>query len=134
MGIVAIVVAQAKATADLEAVYREDGARLWRALYAYSNDAELAFDAAAEAFAQALGRGTAIRDVRNWVWRTAFRVAAGDLKSRPDGERILFTRRNATNYDEASLWSVNADGSDARLIVNGTGWGDWQPASMPDSR
>jgi RNA polymerase sigma factor (sigma-70 family) len=79
---VAIVVGQAEATTDLEAVYREDGARLWRALYAYSNDAELAFDAAAEAFAQALGRGTAIRDVRNWVWRTAFRVAAGDLKSR----------------------------------------------------
>jgi len=51
------VVEQAEATADLEAVYREDGARLWRALYAYSNDAELAFDAAAEAFAQALGRG-----------------------------------------------------------------------------
>ncbi len=78
----AIVVAQAEATADLEAVYREDGARLWRALYAYSNDAELAFDAAAEAFAQALGRGTAIRDVRSWVWRAAFRVAAGDLKNR----------------------------------------------------
>jgi hypothetical protein len=51
-------------------------------LFAYSNDAELAFDAAAEAFAQALGRGMAIRDVRSWVWRTAFRVAAGDLKSR----------------------------------------------------
>jgi RNA polymerase sigma factor (sigma-70 family) len=79
---VAIVVAQAEATADLEAVYREEGARLWRALYAYSNDAELAFDAAAEAFAQALGRGTAIRDVRSWVWRAAFRVAAGDLKKR----------------------------------------------------
>ena len=77
-----IVVEQAGATADLEAVYREDGARLWRALYAYSNDAELASDAAAEAFAQALGRGTAIRDVRSWVWRAAFRVAAGDLKNR----------------------------------------------------
>lgn len=78
----AVVVGQAESTADLEAVYRDDGARLWRALYAYSNDADLAFDAAAEAFAQALGRGTAIRDVRRWVWRTAFRVAAGDLKKR----------------------------------------------------
>ena len=78
----AIVVAQAEATTELEAVYREDGARLWRALYAYSNDAELASDAAAEAFAQALGRGTAMRDVRSWVWRAAFRLAAGDLKNR----------------------------------------------------
>ena len=78
----AIVVAQTEATGELEAVYREDGARLWRALYAYSNDAELASDAAAEAFAQALGRGTAVRDVRSWVWRAAFRLAAGDLKHR----------------------------------------------------
>jgi Tol biopolymer transport system component len=43
-----------------------------------------------------------------------------------DGDRILFARRDATNIDEASLWSVNADGSDARLLVSGTGWGDWQ--------
>ena len=78
----AIAVEQAEATSGLEAVYREDGARLWRALYAYSNDAQLASDAAAEAFAQALGRGTSIRDPHNWVWRTAFRVAAGYLKNR----------------------------------------------------
>jgi RNA polymerase sigma factor (sigma-70 family) len=79
---VATTVGQAVATTDIEAVYREDGARLWRALFAYSNDAELASDASAEAFAQALGRGTAIRDVRSWVWRAAFRLAAGDLKNR----------------------------------------------------
>jgi Tol biopolymer transport system component len=51
-----------------------------------------------------------------------------------DGDRILFARRDATNYDEASLWSVNADGSNPRLLVTGTGWGDWQQASTPDSR
>lgn len=51
-----------------------------------------------------------------------------------DGDRILFARRDATNYNEASLWSVNADGSDPRLLVTGTGWGDWQQASTPDSR
>ena len=44
----------------------------------------------------------------------------------PGGDRILFARRDATNFDEASLWSVNVDGSDARLLVPGTGWGDWQ--------
>ena len=44
-----------------------------------------------------------------------------------DGHRILFTRGDATNVDEASLWSVNADGSDAPVLVTGTGWGDWQP-------
>lgn len=84
----AIVVGQVDSTTDLETVYREDGARLWRALFAYSNDAELASDAAAEAFAQALGRGTAIRDIRSWVWRAAFRLAAGDLKNRSRYARV----------------------------------------------
>ena len=32
----------------------------------------------AEAFAQALRRGTAIRDPRSWVWRAAYRIAAGE--------------------------------------------------------
>jgi RNA polymerase sigma-70 factor, ECF subfamily len=66
----------------LEAVYREDGPRLWRALVAYTADPELASDALAEAFAQAIARGEAIRDQTAWVWRVAFRVAAGDLKER----------------------------------------------------
>ena len=66
----------------LEAVYREDGPRLWRALVAYAADPDLASDALAEAFAQAIARGDAIRDPAAWVWRVAFRVAAGDLKER----------------------------------------------------
>ncbi len=44
----------------------------------------------------------------------------------PEGDRILFARRNA---DDASLWSIRPDGSDARLLVTGTDWGDWQ--SLP---
>jgi RNA polymerase sigma-70 factor (ECF subfamily) len=68
------------ATGEVEAVYRQDGDRLWRALYAYAGNEEVASDAVAEAFAQALRRGSAIRDVRGWVWRSAFRLAAGDLK------------------------------------------------------
>jgi len=36
----------------------------------------------AEAFAQALGRGDELRDPLRWVWRVAFRVAAGELKDR----------------------------------------------------
>ena len=44
-----------------------------------------------------------------------------------DGNRILFERQDATNLHEGSLWSVNADGSGARLLVTGTGWGDWRP-------
>ncbi len=68
------------ATSEVEAVYRQDGGRLWRALYAFAGDEDVASDAVAEAFAQALRRGSAIRDARSWVWRSAFRLAKGDLK------------------------------------------------------
>lgn len=67
---------------DLEGLYREHGARLWRALVAYTGEREVASDAVAEAFAQALGRGDAIREPIRWVWRAAFRIAAGELKER----------------------------------------------------
>ena len=35
-----------------------------------------------EAFAQALARGDEVREPARWVWRVAFRVAAGELKRR----------------------------------------------------
>jgi RNA polymerase sigma-70 factor (ECF subfamily) len=71
-----------RAEGGLERLYREDGPRLWRALVAYSGDREIASDAVAEAFAQALGRGGDLRDPQRWVWRSAFRIAAGELKDR----------------------------------------------------
>jgi RNA polymerase sigma-70 factor (ECF subfamily) len=80
-GIVATVLARVATTSEVEAVYREDGARLWRALYAFAGDEDVASDAVAEAFAQALRRGSAIRDVRSWVWRSAFLLAKSELKS-----------------------------------------------------
>ena len=66
----------------LEVVYREQGARLWRAVFLTSGSREVADDAVAEAFAQALRRGRAVRDPAAWVWRAAFRIAAGELKER----------------------------------------------------
>jgi DNA-directed RNA polymerase specialized sigma24 family protein len=66
----------------VEAVYRADAERLWRALYAYAGDPELASDAVAEAYSQVIHRGAAVRDPAAWVWRTAFRIAAGALKTR----------------------------------------------------
>ena len=69
---------------ELERLYREQGQRMWRALYAYAGDPEVASDAVSEAFAQALRRGDAIREVDRWVWRSAFRIAAGEMKRRRD--------------------------------------------------
>lgn len=47
------------------------------------------------------------------------------IRFSPEGDRILFSRTDTNNV--TSLWSVHADGSDAQLLVTGTGWGDWQP-------
>jgi RNA polymerase sigma-70 factor (ECF subfamily) len=81
-----------RAGGGLEALYRRDGGRLWRAVLMYAGDREVASDAVAEAFAQALRRDQAIRDPRRWVWRAAFRIAAGELKRR---------RRPALQIEEA---------------------------------
>jgi len=66
----------------IEQTYRVHAARLWRAIRAYSGDPDVASDAVAEAFAQLLRRGDEVRDPGAWVWRTAFRIASGDLKRR----------------------------------------------------
>jgi RNA polymerase sigma factor (sigma-70 family) len=66
----------------LERLYREQGDRMWRAVLAFAGDPEVASDAVSEAFAQALRRGDAIRDAERWVWRSVFRIAAGELKAR----------------------------------------------------
>ena len=66
----------------VERVWRDQGAKLWRSLVAFGGDPELASDAMAEAFAQALGRGAAVEAPDRWIWRAAFRIAAGELKER----------------------------------------------------
>jgi Periplasmic component of the Tol biopolymer transport system len=58
---------------------------------------------------------------------TASGAAEHVIRFSPDGDRILFSRTN-TN-DVASLWSIRADGSEPRLLVTGTGWGEWQSLS-----
>ncbi len=61
-------------------VYEEQGARLWRALYAYTRGREIASDALAEAIAQALAHRSGPDDPARWIWAVAFRVASGELK------------------------------------------------------
>jgi RNA polymerase sigma-70 factor, ECF subfamily len=84
----------------VEAVYRADADRLWRAVYAFAGDAEIASDSVAEAFAQLLGRGAAVRDPAAWTWRTAFRISAGALKAR--GPIAAPTARAGEHLDQYS--------------------------------
>ena len=96
------MVAPIAASGEIEAVYRQEGDRLWRALYAFAGDEDVASDAVAEAFAQAIRRGSAIRDVRAWVWRSAFQLAKGDLKRQSSLSRAPIP--------EGAFHDVHADG------------------------
>ena len=45
----------------------------------------------------------------------------------PEGDRILYRRQTDPAFGRGnSLWTIRVDGSDNRLVVDGTGWGDWQ--------
>jgi DNA-directed RNA polymerase specialized sigma24 family protein len=74
--------ARVRETSLLEALYRTKGPVIWRALLAFSTDPAVADDALSEAFVQLLARGDEVRDPLRWVWRTAFRIAAGELQER----------------------------------------------------
>ncbi len=66
---------------DYVALYRTTGLALWRAVYAYSGGRrDVADDAVAEAFARAIQHDGAIRRPESWLYRTAFRIAAAELR------------------------------------------------------
>ncbi|MDY7106733.1 MAG: sigma factor-like helix-turn-helix DNA-binding protein [Actinomycetota bacterium] len=69
--------------ARVEAAYRATHRRLWRALLVWSGRPDVATDAEAEAFAQVCGRAADVENIEAWVWRAAFRIAAGLLAERP---------------------------------------------------
>lgn len=74
---------------EVERAYRAQSERLWRSLVLFSGNPEVANDALAEAFAQAMRRGSSIQDVDRWVWRAAFKIARGDLKQRARGSNAI---------------------------------------------
>lgn len=79
--------------------------RLWRALLAYTGDGDVASDAAAEAYAQAVRREVEIVDVDAWVWRSAFRIAAGELGRRRD-DGVHVTVPDAAERDREPAWDL----------------------------
>ncbi len=93
-----------------EAAWVAHHERLWRSLLAWSGDADVASDAVAEAFAQALRRGEAIDDVAAWVWRAAFRIAGGLLadRHRHDGGSARVDRAALTSLPDEAVSLVDA--------------------------
>ena len=66
----------------ISAAYREQGPTMWRALYSFTGDREIASDALAEAFARALRDGDQVREPVAWTWRVSFRIASAELRRR----------------------------------------------------
>ncbi len=68
---------------DYDAIWRESGATIWRAVFAYTGGRrEVADDAVAEAFARAMARGGEVREPLAYLFRIAFRVAGAEMARR----------------------------------------------------
>ena len=89
----------------LDRLYRQQAPRMWRALTAFSGSRDVAEDAVAEAFAQAIGRGDAIRSPERWVWKAAYRIAAGELKRRGSLTELPV---DAPASDDEPAWEIRA--------------------------
>lgn len=68
-------------TDEFERLFRDARARLWRTLYGFTGGrADVAEEAIAEAFARAIEHADSIREPLAWIYRTALRIAAAELK------------------------------------------------------
>jgi dipeptidyl aminopeptidase/acylaminoacyl peptidase len=72
----------------------------------------------------ATGAETSLLDVTRWSERLHV------IEFSPDGDRILFMRWDADG-GPGSLWSIGADGSDLRRLVDGIDWADLRPNGRP---
>jgi RNA polymerase sigma-70 factor (ECF subfamily) len=76
-----VVTSSAGTVHDFDALFREHASEVYRTLYAYTAGRRgIAEEATAEAFARAVAHSKRIRDPLAWIYRTAFRVAAAELK------------------------------------------------------
>jgi RNA polymerase sigma factor (sigma-70 family) len=103
-----------ESTPSIEAVYRDQADRLWRSVFAFAGDADVASDAVAEAFAQAIRRGSGVRDVAAWTWRAAFRIASGALKDRRAAGVSLTSAEHLDRYADPDLLKALRSLSDAQ--------------------
>jgi RNA polymerase sigma-70 factor (ECF subfamily) len=88
------------AKTDWEAVYRAEAPNLWRSLVLQTGSPDIASDAVAEAFAQGIARGDAVRTPGAWVWKAGFMIA------RAEAGRIRADLPAAQAHDAAALEPV----------------------------
>lgn len=95
----------------VEEVYRSQHDRLWKALLAFTGDPDLAAEAEAETFSQAFARADELHNPERWIWRTAFKVAAGILADRRSrsGESSLAEMEQAEDRSASDMDSSLAE-------------------------
>lgn len=116
----------------VEEVYRTDHDRLWRSLVAFAGDPDLAAEAEAEAFAQALARGSDVSDPRAWIWRSAFRIASGLLADagRPAAVADETAQWDASLVEFLSLLGTLSDQQRTAIVLRYAG--GFKPAEIAD--
>ncbi|MEX0985465.1 MAG: sigma factor-like helix-turn-helix DNA-binding protein [Actinomycetota bacterium] len=121
----------------IEAVYREHGPRLWRALRLATGNPDVASEAVAEAFAQLIGRGEAVRDPEAWVWRAGFRLAMGEMrrasKALPLPDELPRDAPEPLVDLERALRVLTAHQRTAVVLANYAGWSHREIAEVLDS-
>src|SRR5215218_9771375 len=76
---------EAIAARHYDRLWTDCGSTLWRGIYAFTGGRrDMTDDVVAEAFARAMQHDHRIRDPLPWLFRTAFRLAAAEL--RRDGQ------------------------------------------------
>ena len=85
---------ESSATPDFDALFRAEGDRVYRTLYAFTGGrGDVAQEATAEAFARAVAHGATLRDPVAWIYRVAFRVAIDELRrdrrQAPEQDRVV---------------------------------------------
>ena len=87
-------------------VYLWDHERLWRALYAFTGSRQLADDAVADVFAEALRHDGTIRDITGWIWSAAFaHEPASGPPTDPEPFRTLLARLDELDTGDRRLLS-----------------------------
>ena len=93
----------------VEEVYRSQHDRLWKSLLAFTGDPDIAAEAEAETFSQAFARGDGIRNPQAWIWRSAFKVAAGMMADRRAASQGVVPPEEA--FGETAVDGVQLDAS-----------------------
>jgi RNA polymerase sigma-70 factor (ECF subfamily) len=108
---------------DVEAVWNAHGGVLWRALVAMSaGRRDVADDAVAEAFTRLYAHRHRVTDPAPWLFRTAFRIAAADLKRERrhlpvDDSRLSDRRRESAGLSPELVEALRGLSDRQRVVV-----------------